>query len=386
MIRVFLFIGLLGFCFHTYADEYILKTKGEMKSDFFKDYGITALDYHSAGQIYKVEIPNSKILSGLQNLKSNDQIEYVIPNVKIQIEPMIGEEMDLKSVQLLDQWSLPKIRMQEAWQKAGNLGSRKIVVAVIDTGVDVKHPALAPNIVPGFSFTKNNSDVTDKNGHGTHCAGVIGATGLVVKGVVGVMPVVSIMPLQFIDANGLGNLYTGIKAIDYAIEKKVDVISASWGVQVSEPGIGIALKEAAERADRAGVIFVNSTGNANRDNDVVAAYPANANTPSMLAVAATGLDDVKIPMSNYGLKNVHIAAPGFEIISTFPKGKYKKESGTSMATPMVAGLVAFMKAQRPELTGAEIRKILQDTGARADIQNACRCRIDAAAAISAILN
>ncbi|MFN7903887.1 MAG: S8 family serine peptidase, partial [Pseudobdellovibrionaceae bacterium] len=172
---------------------------------------------------------------------------------------------------------------------------------------------------------------------------------------------------------------------DYAIEKKVNVISASWGAAIpatqAQP-----LLEAIKRADDAGIIFVAAAANDGKDNDKTSYYPTNNGMPNSISVAASGSGDAKPKWSNFGKANVHVAAPGEGIMSTLPGNKYGNLSGTSMATPLVSGLVAFLKSQDPTLTGAQIRALLQSTGAKVSIETACNCRVDAFEAVDALLS
>jgi thermitase len=283
---------------------------------------------------------------------------------------------------------LAKVNAPAAWAKAGNKGSKNVLLAVIDTGTDYRHKNLAPNMVPGYDFRDNDADPMDEvgqnPGHGTHCAGIVGATGLVEGGISGISPEVSIMPLRFLGADGSGELEGAIKAIDYAIEKHVQVISASWGASVplstAQP-----LVEAMQRAEAAGIIFVTAAANDGKNNDTSDVYPANAGLPNMITVAASNSSDAKPSWSNYGKARVSLAAPGDAIMSTLPGDKYGNLSGTSMATPLVAGLVAFLKAQDATLTGAEVKALLQTTGSKVSISTACDCRIDALAATETLL-
>lgn len=382
---------LISFFFQSqvHSAEYILKLKNvtnrptTQSTTFFNSNSfITKLAYNPAGQIFKIEIQD---LQKLEALRANvtEQIEYLIPNQKIQVEKIETSPVLKIATEAQKQWNLEKIRAAGAWALAGNRGSRKIVVAVIDSGIDGEHPDLKANLIPGYNFFDGNTNTADKFGHGTHCAGIIGALG---NGVYGISPDVSLMPLKFLNGQGLGDLYGGIQAIDYAIEKKVDIISASWGAEISKPELAIALKEAGERADRAGVILVAAAGNLNRDNDARPYFPANANTPSILSVAGTDSSDVKMKISNFGANNVKIAAPGTDILSTSPGGKYVLMSGTSMATPLVAGLAALIKAQRPQLSAAQIRDIIVNNGAPAQVEDICHCRIDAESAMQFTLD
>ena len=239
-------------------------------------------------------------------------------------------------------------------------------------------------------FKDKDNDPMDKTsqqnpGHGTHCAGIVGANGLVDGGIVGMSPDVTIMPIRFLGADGSGDLNDAIKAIDYAIEKGAHVISASWGASVPRSQ-ATALLEAIKRADDKGLIFIAAAANDGKNNDVTEVYPANNGLPNSITVAASGSSDAKPSWSNYGMASVHLSSPGENIMSTLPADKYGNLSGTSMATPLVSGMVAFLKSQDPSLTGAQIRAILQTTGAKVSIQTACNCRVDAFNAVDAILN
>lgn len=192
------------------------------------------------------------------------------------------------------------------------------------------------------------------------------------------------MPLRFLGEDGGGTLEDGIKAIDYAIEKNAHVISASWGATVSRAQAQ-PLVDAVQRADDKGIIFVAAAANDGKNNDVTEVYPANANTPNSITVAASNSADAKPSWSNYGKGTVHVSSPGDTIMSTLPGNKYGNLSGTSMATPLVSGLVAFLKAQDPSLTGSQIRALLQTTGAKVSIETACNCRVDAFAAVDTLL-
>jgi len=176
--------------------------------------------------------------------------------------------------------------------------------------------------------------------------------------------------------------------MDYAIEKKVDVISASWGAEVPASQ-ATPLIEAVKRVSDAGVIMVSAAGNGDQtgvgfSNDLRDEYPANANFENTITVAASDESDAKTSFSNFGRKSVHVAAPGLKIMSTLPNNQYALLSGTSMATPLVAGLVALIKAQNKNLSGMQVRSILQQTGAKTAIETACNCRVDAGSAVETV--
>ena len=372
------------------AGEYLVKYKNTSALNKIaalqtESFGLQMTGMHEPGQLVKVQISGKNEPKTLAKLMTDANVEYVVPNFKLYA---VSAPVDADA--LKEQYALVKVNAAQAWKRAGNKGSKNVLLAVIDTGVDYRHKNLAPNAVPGYDFRDNDADPMDQTsaqnpGHGTHCAGIVGATGLVEGGISGLSPEVSIMPLRFLGADGSGSLEGGIKAIDYAIEKGVQVISASWGASVPL-STAKPLVEAIERAEKAGIIFVTAAANDGKNNDKTDVYPANAGTPNMITVAASNSSDAKPSWSNYGKAKVHVAAPGDAIMSTVPGDKYSNMSGTSMATPLVAGLVAFLKAQDPSLTGAEIRALIQTTGSKVSIETACNCRIDAFQAVDTLLS
>ena len=387
--RLAIVTGALTLASQVFAANFIVKYKQGAALSFPASSGVTLLDHHDEGSLLKVRPQESTKVKELASLLSNPDVEYVVEDfaIKAFTAPL---DLDTYSGNLKEQWAVTKVKAEEAWAKAGNKGSRKVIVAVIDTGVDYNHPGLKENMVPGYNFKDNNSDPMDKTGaqnpgHGTHCAGIIGATGLQAGGTIGLSPEVSIMPLRFLGEDGSGDLMAGIKAIDYAISKGVKVISASWGAAVSRAQAK-PLIEAVKRADDAGVIFVAAASNDGKNNDSYEVYPANSGLPNMIVVAASGPADEKPTWSNYGKSSVSLAAPGLNIMSTLPKNSYGNLSGTSMATPLVSGLVALLKSQDESLTGMEVRSLIQSTGAKVGIETACNCRVDAAAAMTTLID
>jgi subtilisin family serine protease len=267
-----------------------------------------------------------------------------------------------------------------AWTKTR--GSRKIVVAVIDTGVDYNHQDLNKNIwtrpaslAPysdedlgdfddkhGFDAADNDGDPMDDNGHGTHCAGIIGAEGDNSDGIAGVNWEVEIMPLKFLSRNGSGTTKDAIECINYVVARKkagvnVRIISASWGSMARSRALGDAIKRAGDE----GILFIAAAGNSSTNNDTRPHYPSNYDLPNVLSVAALTRNDVLARFSNFGAKTVHIAAPGAEIMSTWPGNQYEEHSGTSMATPVVSGVAALILSVNPDLSMTDLRKRLLDT-------------------------
>jgi subtilisin family serine protease len=209
----------------------------------------------------------------------------------------------------------------------------------------------------GFNATSNFDDPMDENGHGTHCAGVIGAEGDNDEGIAGINWNVKIMPLKFMGRGGFGTTKDAIEAINYTIDRKkngvnVAVISASWG----STSYSKALEDAIRAAGENGILFVAAAGNNGTDNDRRPHYPSNYKLANVISVAALDNTDSLTSFSNFGAKTVHIAAPGKDIMSTWLSGQYREASGTSMATPQVAGVAALILSAEPGLKVEKLRE------------------------------
>ncbi len=263
----------------------------------------------------------------------------------------------------------------EAWSKTK--GSEDVVIAVLDTGVDYTHidlrknmwirPANIPqyfddelgtyNDLNGFNGTDTALDPMDDNGHGTHCAGIIGAEGNNGEGIAGINWKVKIMPLKFLGRGGFGNTDDAIEAINYAIDRKkkgvnIRVISASWGSTQNSK----ALEDTIRAAGDAGILFVAAAGNDGSNNDSRPHYPSNYDLPNIISVAALDRNDKLASFSNFGVKAVHVAAPGKDILSTWLNDDYREASGTSMATPYVSGVAALIIASQPKIAMKDLRE------------------------------
>lgn len=257
------------------------------------------------------------------------------------------------------------IRATEAWDRT--TGSASVIVAVLDTGVDYNHEDLKENIlrdadgkVIGHDFYHGGHDPMDRNGHGTHVAGIIGARGNNGIGVVGVCHQVSIMPVKCLSDGGSGAWSDIIKAVDFAREHHARVMNASLGGKAI---FGRELLEAIQRARDAGILFVAAAGNNSSNNDVEGYIPANYNAESdnVISVAAINPVGTRASFSNFGPTRVDIAAPGTGILSTYPGEGYRPLSGTSMAAPHVAGAAALLLAFRPSLSVADLKHALLST-------------------------
>lgn len=321
-------------------------------------------------------------------------------------DPLLGEQWGLVNTGQRNGRAEADIRAFAAWDKTQ--GSKKVVVAVLDSGVDYTHPDLAGNMwhrpadlemyfddelgviddSEGFSAVESERDPMDENGHGTHCAGIVGAEGDNNLGIVGVNWHVEIMPLKFMGRGGFGSTKDAIEAINYVIARKKDgvnvrVISASWGSQSRSK----ALEDVIRKAGEADIIFIAAAGNDGANADKRPHYPSGYKLPNVLSVAALDRRDELASFSNYGAKGVHVAAPGKEILSTWLNGGYEEHSGTSMATPFVAGVAGLILSVEPNLSVKELRDRLINTADKLDSLNGkvvSGGRVNAARAVGAM--
>lgn len=321
--------------------------------------------------------------AAVARLEGAEDVEYVEPDAVVRSFEQPSDP------EYRNQWAHAVVDSARAWDLGK--GSTEVVVALVDTGMDYRHPDLEANVwrnpaevagngvdddgdglvddVVGWNFVGNNSDpmADDSHTHGTHVGGIIGAVGGNNLGVVGAAPTVRLMPLKFLASNGYGNVSDAVRAIHYAIDHKARIISNSWGGSQGSQ----ALAEAIARARESGILFVAAAGNGGQDgvgdnNDQVATYPASygAQYDNVIVVAATDRQDNLTAFSNYGPGSVHIGAPGQDILSTLNDGRYGNMSGTSMATPLVSGIAALMAGLRPGLSYLQIKQTLLDTADR----------------------
>lgn len=289
----------------------------------------------------------------LERLASDPNVEYIEPNIKMR---SLAEVEDPEYSQ---QWGLREIQAEEAWNEAAS--TSEVTVAVIDTGVDYTHPDLSNRVDTknDIDYINGDSDAMDDNGHGTHVAGIIAAelNGVGIAGVAGVANV-TILPLKVLDENGDGDLYDVAMAIMDAADLGADVINMSLGGYWDERIYGKpkTMIDAVQYATDKGAVVIASAGN--ESDDAENYIPASI--PAVITVSAVDEDLEFADFSNYG-SSLDLAAPGNEILSTWPGGGYEYASGTSMATPFVSGVAALLKAQRDELDGSELAGLLLDS-------------------------
>jgi thermitase len=346
------------------------------------------------GDLLLVKTQGSRAMA-VQSLESSGLIEYAEPNYIYRIggsqngmlpdDAQFGALWGMKNtgqvVQNVKGLEGVDLNVEKAWQIT--TGSKDVIVGVIDTGVDFTIPDLAENAwvneaeangkpgvdddkngyvddINGYNFVGKKGDSKDDHGHGSHVAGTIGARGNNQKDVAGVNWNVRIMALKFLSAQGSGSLADAILAIDYATKMGAHLTNNSWG----GGGFSQALMDSIKRASDKSILFIAAAGNNGTNNDVTAQYPANYNLPNVISVAAISNDGTKASFSCYGLKTVHIAAPGNYILSTIPialdtqdgkKDGLASWRGTSMATPHVAGVAALVLSKYPGMTAADLK-------------------------------
>ncbi|MDQ1610389.1 MAG: serine protease [Pyrinomonadaceae bacterium] len=362
-------------------------------------------------------------LEAVAELAAREDVLYAEPNYRWRVKRTPNDPL------YSQMYGMNKINAPGAWDRT--TGSKSVVVGVIDEGVDVNHPDLQPNIwvnpvegaLPngqdddgngliddnnGWDFVHNDRTVYDGpgtgpdgfpvDGHGTHVAGTIGAKGDNSIGVTGVNWDVSILSIKVIGADG-GSVSNIISGYNYARQLRASgvnlrVLNNSYG----GPGKSLAALDAVRLLNDAGILFVVAAGNDTRDNFISPDYPSNYDLPNVLAVAATDSGDNLSNFSNFSSRLVSIGAPGTSILSTIARTSagqaydttngYRLVSGTSMASPHVAGAAALVISASPNITMGQLRGVLAYTGDRLAVLNPITTtgrRLNVANAINAAL-
>jgi subtilisin family serine protease len=323
--------------------------------------------------------PGQGVGRAVERLGRNPNVQYVEPNYiltadVIPNDPRFDELWGMRNTGQTGGTADADIDADMAW--GVSTGSHSVLVAVIDTGIDYNHPDLAANIwtnpgeipgngidddgngypddVHGYDFYNDDGDPFDDHGHGTHCAGTIGGIGDNGIGVAGVNWNVTIMGLKFLSSGGSGSTADAVAAVDYSVMMGVDLTSNSWG----GGSYSQALYDAIAGANANEMAFVAAAGNGYADNDASPHYPSSYDLPNVIAVAATDHDDAKAAFSNWGATSVDLGAPGVDILSTLPGNNYGPNSGTSMATPHVAGVAALIRAVSPAVPVGQLKSVL----------------------------
>ena len=359
-------------------------------SDINRDEIDDRFSHLLSGRIANYALSNKSVKDAIEILSANPAVAVAEPNYLyrkslVPNDPSYGDLWGLNNTGQAGGTEDVDIDAPEAWDIT--TGDSDIVIGVIDSGVDYNHEDLAANAwvnpgeIPGngvdddgngyiddiYGIDSHNGDTDpmDDDSHGTHVAGTIGAVGDNGIGVVGVNHTVSLAACKFLGADGTGSTAAAIECIDYFTDLKVNrginvkATNNSWGGGPYSEALELAIIESGD----AGILFVTSAGNAGTDNDANDNYPSNYETPSnsLMAVASITRTDGDSTY-NFGLETVDIAAPGTAVLSTVPGNGYATFSGTSMASPHVAGAAALVWSLNPDLTPSEMKELLMSTG------------------------
>lgn len=403
--------------------EFLVKLKGnsftKASQNLFLKSGLrTEKVFDLVPGLVKVSMVNGLSASEtLSNLQKSSEIEYVVPNY-LRTVTMVSERVPSQDSFLADpaippytpppaKWIAdPKLysnfgvaqnRTLEVFEKYKFYGDKKVIIAVIDTGVDYTHKDLASNMwrnagesgtdgngnsketngidddgngyvddVVGYDFVNKDSLPYDDYSHGTHVAGIAAAVAGNGFGIAGQCPKCSVMGLKFISADGWGSDADAISALEYAVKNGATVINSSWGSPEDSP----ALKDAFFATDKAGVLNAIAAGNEGDDITFKHFYPANYELPGGASVAALYDVNIMVPWwSNYSWWFVSLSAAGAEVFSTIPGGRFASYSGTSMASPNVAGMLGLIKSYKPKLTQAQIKGLFKEVMPDRDSMN-----------------
>ncbi|MEQ1876480.1 MAG: S8 family serine peptidase [Bdellovibrionia bacterium] len=368
--------------------EYIVKLRGTVPlGELRQSLSATKARFVDGEKIFAV-VNSSRSLSALRQTAAarDSRVEYIEPNFLYYADAVPNDPQyqllwglknggqTIKDVKGLDGVD---ISAEKAWDLT--TGSRNVVVAVVDTGVEHKNADLIENMwvnakeangkatvdddgngyiddVYGYDFYNNDGDPKDDNGHGSHVAGTIGAVGDNRAGLTGVSWKVRLMAIKFLGSGGSGSTEDAIRGIDYAVDNGAKIINASWGGGEFSKALEDTLKKARDK----GVLFIASAGNSGRNTDQNPAYPSCYDLNNIISVAAVSNTGALAYFSNYGKETVDLAAPGFDIYS-FGLGGFEYLSGTSMAAPHVSGVTALLLSREPNLSVAQIRERLLST-------------------------
>lgn len=301
-----------------------------------------------------VEVSEDKLSEKMKIFKQNNNIEYVVPNYIRTVSEFPEDAPNDPGYE--KQWGLQNIKAPKAWTTISDSSLKEVVVAVIDTGLDINHEDLKDRVTKGYDFVDMDEDPSPGpvyEEHASHVAGIIAAStnnGIGIAGAAGTAPV-KIMPLRVLEAGG-GDDFTIAQGITYAVDNGAKVINMSLGGY----GDSQLLTDACNYAFSKNVVVVAAAGNSAID----AVNFSPASIPGVITVSATDVNNTLAYFSNYG-SSVELAAPGVDVLSTLPEDKYESYDGTSMATPFVAAACALLISKNPSLSIIEVEQYLTDS-------------------------
>jgi len=295
---------------------------------------------------YILAIAASLPPSAIDALQKNPEVAYIELDYEVRVIPLAKPALPPQPAQETP-WGVSKIGAPQVWTEYKGTG---IKVAILDTGIDTKHPDL--KVVGGATFVTGTKSYNDDNGHGTHVAGIVAALDNDI-GVVGVAPEAALYAVKVLNRQGSGWVSDIIAGIEWSITNKMQVISMSFGSTSDSQ----SLHDECDKAYSVGIVLVAAAGN-NGPGENTITYPAKYT--SVIAVGATDESDVVADWSSRG-PELELTAPGVNIYSTYKGSTYKTLSGTSMACPHVTGTVALILCKNPSLKPDEVRGILRET-------------------------
>jgi len=340
--------------------------------------GVYRHRHDAVAKLLTLEVLDGSINGDLvRAIEATMEFTYLATDVKLPITPAYRSEDNAQARQPLpacippfpvddshwcDQAGLRSVKPEQAWARAGG---QKVIVAVIDSGVDYTHPEMRDRMWTdadgrhGWNFYEGNGETADVQWHGTHCAAIVGAVSNNGIGIAGVAPEVEIMALRWVNADGRGSSVHAAEAIRFAVDNGAKVINASWALPTHSPYVWDAIQFALDED----VFFVAAGGKngANLDSrDLLGRYPAAYELKNIISVLGTGRQGELIDESGYGKHSVDLGAPGLSVLSAMRGGTYARQSGSSMAAAFVSGAVAIMLARDADQSFDDVRTALID--------------------------
>ncbi|MBN6192885.1 S8 family peptidase [Aneurinibacillus sp. BA2021] len=325
--------------------RYLIYTKSDIENAqkiCAKHKGVRILHCHRHFPLILAEIDDIKRLS------RHPDISHIEEDIKIQAHRAV--RVSARQPNVTFPWNIEMIKAPSVWPKSMGRGVR---VGVLDTGIDYTHPALRGRVAGGYNAIAGNRHFMDDNGHGTHIAGIIASSSRLAE-VYGVSPRSSLYAIKVMNKDGSGRVSDTVRGIEWAIENNIQVLNMSLGSSQHS----VALEQATRKASQKGMILVASAGNGGSVKELFGSnidYPARF--PWVISVGAVDKNMKRADFSSMGGR-LDIMAPGVDIRSTWPGGKYKAESGTSMSAAHVSGAAALLLARYQGMDGIKARNYL----------------------------